>query len=382
MTTTLSAPRFAPDPSLPQRDLLLDADEMAARLGRPAELVRVKYRVGESLRVTYRVAGHGLVTGRAFPTAAAARAAAADTEAAYDAELATAWWTFPHDRRLRGLADLPLSGALVEYAPERSATFRLTGGRGYLKSYAAGTVVVERLAARYAAVADHLAGSPRTPRPITTWPERSLLLLGTVPGVRWADLTAADAAARLADVGAAIAAVHGVPPPPGTAAFDRLRADRIRTSATIVARARPDVAEAAQGLAAALAGGPPYAGAPVLLHGDCHPKNALVDGDRIGLIDLDQAGTGPAAADLGSLAARLSVDQLLGGAPAAPRIERALGGYAEVRAVPTVRDLAWHTAAALLVEQAVRAVNRVRPAVLARLDAVLTWAGTVLTDHR
>lgn len=378
MTGTLTESTLAPDPELPQRDLLLDADRMATRLGGPAELVRVKYRVGESLRVTYRLADHRLVTGRAFSTVAAARAAAGTT-ARYDAELATAWWTFPHDRRLRGLADLPLPGDLVEYAPERSATFRVDGG--YLKAYAPATVDVERLARRYAAVADHLAGRPLTPQPTRTWPQRGLLLLSVVPGVRWADLAPDDATARLPALGAAIAAVHGVPPPPRTAPFGRLRPDRIRTSAAIVARARPDVAGPAQRLAGRLTGGPPPAGSQVLLHGDCHPKNALVDGDRIGLIDLDQAGTGPAAADLGSLTARLYVDELLGGPPAAAGVDRTRNGYAKVRSLPAKDDLAWHTAAALLVEQAVRAVNRVRPAVLTRLADVLALGESLVADR-
>jgi len=56
------------DPVLPQRDQLLDADTVGARLGTvlgqhgPIDitscvLVRSKYRIGESLRVVYRYAG-------------------------------------------------------------------------------------------------------------------------------------------------------------------------------------------------------------------------------------------------------------------------------------------------------------------------------------
>ncbi len=115
-----------------------------------------------------------------------------------------------------------------------------------------------------------------------------------------------------------------------------------------------------------------------MLHGDCHPKNALVDGKQIGLVDLDQAGTGPAAADLGSLLARLHVDELVGGPSAAPLAAAVSAGYAGVRPLPGDRSLQWHTAAALLAEQAMRAVNRVRLPVLDRLDALLDRTVAVL----
>jgi Ser/Thr protein kinase RdoA (MazF antagonist) len=119
----------------------------------------------------------------------------------------------------------------------------------------------------------------------------------------------------------------------------------------------------------------------VLLHGDCHPKNALVDGGRLALIDLDQAGTGPAAADVGSYLARLRVARVVGRQTAAQEaaISTAfLAGYDAVRPQPPDDELRWHTAAALVAEQSVRAVNRVRPDVLAHLPAVLATAEEVL----
>ena len=55
----------------------------------------------------------------------------------------------------------------------------------------------------------------------------------------------------------------------------------------------------------------------VLVHGDLHLKNALLAGDRLSLLDLDQAGVGHPAADLGSLLAALAAARLAGGLAAA-----------------------------------------------------------------
>src|SRR6185369_15693868 len=71
---------LAPDPALPQRDLLLNDQQMATRLSslmsssHPAlidrcEKQRIKYRLGESLRVLYRLSVNGgthLVAAKAF----------------------------------------------------------------------------------------------------------------------------------------------------------------------------------------------------------------------------------------------------------------------------------------------------------------------------
>ena len=64
-----AAVTLAPDPVLPRRDDLLDDEVVGARLGELLDRardgrtgdcarVRAKYRMGESLRATYRV-GHG-----------------------------------------------------------------------------------------------------------------------------------------------------------------------------------------------------------------------------------------------------------------------------------------------------------------------------------
>jgi len=130
--TTVATDRLelAPDPQLPQRDVLLDPDAVAERLRRllgsdgelavgRCERVRAKYQVGRSLRVLHRIEVDGerhLVSARTFaPERAAAvyvRALATAVPTGtvrpvvHDPELATVFWTFPNDRKIAGLRAL------------------------------------------------------------------------------------------------------------------------------------------------------------------------------------------------------------------------------------------------------------------------------------
>lgn len=359
---------LAPDPALPQRD------ELLCPASPDVGVVRCKYRVGESLRVLYR-AGDRLV---------AARVRAGGRPR---------WWVFPDDRRLRGITELiaptdelrALAGRpwvaseVAEYAPERSLTVRAVDGSdratAYAKLYAPGSRDVAALARRYRDV----SAGVDAPAPLG-W-RGDVLVLDVAPGRRWADVPACEAVGIAGRLGAAIARLHAVAPPPGTPEFGRLGGARLDGAVAAVSAARPDVAGALAAVRSRLAFRAPNDTEPVLLHGDCHPKNALDDGARLTLIDLDQAGTGPPAADIGSFLARLRVGTITGQHTAAD--ERALAaaflaGYAGHRAVPSCRGLAWHTAAALVAEQVVRAVNRIRPAVLASLAIVVDAAAEVL----
>ena len=104
--------------------------------------------------------------------------------------------------------------------------------------------------------------------------------------------------------GAALATLHSLPVRDATC-----RASPAWTPAATArpprssAAPRPDVAvAAARGSRTSSRGAAPAGGETVCLHGDVHLKNGLLQGRRIALIDLDQAGAGPPAADLGSAA--------------------------------------------------------------------------------
>jgi Ser/Thr protein kinase RdoA (MazF antagonist) len=462
---------LALDPALPGRDDLLDpvlvAEILTGSLGglslevSEAELTRVKYRIGESLRVLYTVSAAGrrhLVTGRMFTgglgVAAFAKAARHPgptggsrelRPAAYDGARDTVWWSFPHDRRLVGLADvldpvqLPsglragLGGnvgddiggrgahniggtasgsagghidtgvgvgqwsasSVVQYAPERSATFRALDPAGeilaFVKCYAPATQDVAQLAARYDFFAARLRTADpalRSPRALAHDVDRNLLLLEPMPGRSWLDLDRASAVEALRGLGRAIAVLHATPLGGGITSglrrFGRLDLRHVVRAGELISQALPDVAAAAGSLTDRLASGPPVPQEPVLLHGDCHPGNVLVAGDRVSVLDIDQAGTGPAAADIGSLLARLAYGATLGEsdqATATLMSNAFLDGYTQVRALPDAQTLAWYAAAAMLAERGLRAVNRIRTEALGQMPGLL-GSGHDLLDGR
>ena len=269
---------------------------------------------------------------------------------------------------------------VAEYAPERSLTVRADdhGGRvaAYVKLYAAGSVDVARLAARYERAGRALAGVPFVSVPRVLGRSGTMLAISPMRGVTWTR-AAGDGADVLARLGAAIAHFHRTPGEGLAGPFGRLQLPRVVHGAELVAGARPELAAALQLVAGRLADGPPSGDAMVLLHGDCHPKNSLVDGGRLALIDLDQAGIGSAACDLSSLLARLHHGAILGETDAveADRLGAAfLDGYAAVRPLPDAASLRWHYVAALVAERAIRAVNRVNLRSLEHLGALVQLA--------
>ncbi|MFN0090301.1 MAG: phosphotransferase enzyme family protein [Acidimicrobiales bacterium] len=360
-------------------------------------LVRSKYRIGESLRVVHRIMRDGVpatVTGRVFPggtAAVAVRSPAALRDTAHD----SVWWTFPDDRKLCGVeavmqADPNLaqnlgvpawaSSEVAEYAPERSLTVRAEDHDGgvvaYVKLYAAHSVDVDRFAARYERVGQALAAAPLVSVPRVLGRSDTAIAISGMAGVMW-NRAEGDAVAILAGLGSAIAHFHGTPPDRLAGPFGRLHVPRVLHSAELVAVARPELAASLQLIAHRLAAGPPAGDPAVLLHGDCHPKNCLVDGERLALIDLDQAGIGSAACDLASLLAGLHHSAILGETDAAQadRLGAAfLDGYAAVRALPGAASLRWHYVAALVAERCIRSVNRVNLRSLERLDALVQLA--------
>ena len=416
---------LAPDAVLPGRDDLLDDAFMAERLGdllrptwgedlaRECTRIRAKYRPGESLRATYRV-GNGtstlLVSGRMFKAGAAAgqfaraRRAALDqggdpASVLLDEQTSTVFWVFPQDRKLRGLGELTTPPAalrgvfgrlwvdsqLMAYTPEKAATVRCLDESGGTVGFAKvqvgdeGERSVATLRAAGQDVTHH--GALRLPRAVDYLPERQMALFTVAPGRPLNQLERAAVPEAMAALGAALSVLHGKPTQ-GFAPFTRLDPDRVAGAGRLVAAARPDLAAPCGELVQTLLSSPPPSRPSVLLHGDLHPKNVLVHEDGVALVDLDQAGTGPAAAELGGTLARLWCPRPgdpIEGETAAAAGEALLTSYGRR---PAHRDLLWHAAAALLVERAVRAVCRVDGAGIADLERVLDtavrWAGAAV----
>jgi tRNA A-37 threonylcarbamoyl transferase component Bud32 len=418
---------FAPDAALPQRDLLLDVDEVtrrfAAQLGAGGaikitrcEQIRVKYSPGTSLRVLHRIQiedASYTVAARAF-TAGRSKSvfeeAAKDAfpcgpllPVAHDAELEAVYWTFPNDRRMTNLSVLaspPESLAVIDgqrwtqsrvvaYAPEKCLTAQCLNERhellAYAKIYAEGEQGGQAI---YKALAKlHLTAEFNLliPRLIAYSQEQRILLLEPIAGSRLADLSGAARVEGFRRLGATLALLHSLPTPVELLPFERLDVDLLEEAAQIIGQTRPDVAELAERLARELYGSRGSAtGAPVFLHGDVHPKNGILQNGRVAMIDLDQAGTGPAAADLGSLLAALRYCRRIGQLSLDEEKSLAsafLSGYCQNRQLPEAESLRWHTAAALLAERALRAVGRVRREGLACMQELLLDAWGTLTEE-
>jgi hypothetical protein len=411
---------LAPDPAVPQRDALLDERRMGAVLGAAltgaaadgCERVNAKYRVGDSLRIAYRIAAGGeshTVAGRTFAGRSASvyrRAAAAAVSVAgawppvlHAPELETVFWTFPNDRRLSGLRLLDgRSGALdrlvgravartqlMAYAPERAATAECSDAGGRVLAYVKfhWDAAERELANAQTAAAAVGPGNPhlRLPRVLAASLPDGALVLEPLTGLRLDGLATPELGPGLRALGAGLATLHAVRPLPSRA-FDRLETDRLTLAAAVIGRVRPDCEPAATGVLAKLveraADG---AGDPVHLHGDANLRNALLDGGRIALVDLEDASAGPAAADLGFVLAGLlaaRAQDRIGAAEQDALGAALLCGYAQAGVVPEAPALRWHTAASALARVAVPAVGRVRAAVLVRLEPLLRAAGELV----
>jgi Ser/Thr protein kinase RdoA (MazF antagonist) len=406
------------DPAVPARDLLLDPRAAAARLADRSggqsidacERLRVKYRVGESLRVLYSVTVRGRRVPVSVRTFRGGRSATAYQSAletavpagplpsvAHDEELDAVFWTFPNDRRIRdlglladpaalgGLLGHPLVDArLVAYVPECSATARCLDEHGrtlaYAKVYAGEGA--ERARRLREALPDSLAAGPyevRLPGLLASSGGRRTLLFEPLDGLAPLDPRAGPPGRSLRRVGAALAALHRLPVPAAAPRFERHDADSLHTAAGVIASLRPELADTAERLAVKLDAQRPRGPSHevVCLHGDPHLSNALVRRDAIALVDLDDVCRGPRAADLARVLAALANLGALGELPVHEELSlgyELLSGYARDATVPDAETLEWHVAAALLVRHAAKSLSRFRPRALARIEAVLARA--------
>jgi phosphotransferase family enzyme len=415
------APLLADDPAVPTRDLLLDADAVAAHVA-PAIVggaggtidacacERAKYRIGHSLRTVYRLRVDGndhWLAARTLYGERAERAvrlglqnaspAAPLRPVAHVPALGAVFYAFPNDRKIAGLRVLGGGPALeraigirartevVAWAPEDAATARCLAADGsvigYAKAYtgdrARATDAIHTTLLR--ATAGHDERAPQLPRILARSYADDAIVFEPMAGPTLLDLRGDARADALERLGTALAVLHTLPVPAGAPMFERLSAERLATAAEVVGRARPDLAAQARDLAADLAAAAHGVRAqpPVCLHGDAHPANAIAARSRIALIDLDDVSLGAAASDLARVFAGLLAQRLTDGLPAAEERrlgERLLAGYAGVRAPADEGDLAWHTAATLLARHAQPAVGRVRPAALIALPEILAAA--------
>ena len=275
----------------------------------------------------------------------------------------------------------------MAYTPEKAATVRCMDSRGATVGFAKlqgaddGRRSVDTLRAARRGIPEH--GILRLPEAVGYLPEQHLALFSPAPGrpLHQLDRSAVpshDRARRRAlraprPTHRRVRAVHpagrrpgggrgppGVRGPAGPGAAGRGARRRAAADGT---RARPGV----------------------LLHGDLHPKNVLVHDSGVSLVDLDQAGVGPAAR------ARRHAGQALAPRPrdeidadtAEAAGEALLAAYDRP---PSLATTCSGTPTALLVERAARAINRLDLATINDLEGVLAtalvWARRRTTEDR
>ena len=392
-----------PDLALPQRDALLDTEALGARLRswlrlpRDAQFVRrrAKYRVGESLRLVIGVrAGERALT----ISARASRDLSVPTRSAYlryDTDLGAVFRLFPHDRKLPALRDLTPESpalesmvgrvsriALAAYAPEKSATLRCddVGGEAiaYLKTYA--DAQAESAFATLGALGARRERLFAMPRAVALDAPRRTLALSPLRGERLDRLYGERRVRAFESLGAALASLHSLPPFPSLAPFPRLTPSRLATARDLLAHVCPPLAADLTALHARLRASMQIPRELTMVHGDVHPKNALLDHDAIALLDFDQLALADPACDLGSFLAALEYDRITSedAGDAALLGDAFVSGYARVRALPDASRLRWHVAASLLAERGVRALSRLREAGLARLPEIVAAAHAAL----
>ena len=276
----------------------------------------------------------------------------------------------------------------VAYVPEKAATARCVDAAGrpvaYVKAYDGRHAALQSSAglvhARARRCGGHSAppGSSASTRRGGPWPPKRS------PAGRWPRSAPPRRPLDLARLGAALAGLHAASPPPG------LRRSIVwpRTALGEAARAhRPRPARHGRRPAGWPARSSPRRG-PASRSASTATSTARTRSSgrtASGWWTSIDVRLGPAAADLGSLLAGLRYQRssdALAGRPRAPSPARCSTANRSVRRAPRPGRAAWHTAASLLAERALRAVTRVRPAGLEHLGAVMEAAAGACPKRR
>ena len=400
------------------------------------DIERVKYRPASHCRVAYRLHLRHRAGGPAFEQRVAARVGADSDRRATRAalrpltpsaggpalrllpalQMLTWWW--PNDAKLRApawLADaarrraelLPgVLGALgggrlidhavdvVQYVPEQRLTARVAlqwhDGRAVRtqRVYAKASrepdgAAAHGLLAQLQASAAWREGRLCTPAALLWQPAAGLHWQTEAPGRAWLDLPAAQADVLMPALGRQLAALHATPVATARAVtLAAMQARLIEVVATVGA-ALPASQRDLRRAAAALTRGLRHVegAAPASLHGDLHPRNLLVDGDRLSIIDLDGLRRGPALLEIGSWIADGAYRALLAGTPPdAPHDgwRALLEAYAAAGGARfDAGALAWATAWGLLTQRAFRCVVNLKPGRFAIAPRLVTLAGAI-----
>lgn len=201
----------------------------------------------------------------------------------------------------------------LRYEPEQRATLRYTAADGrtlFAKTFSDGRgEAIHRRFEHFWQLARHDRGAPQVAEPLAYTPHTRTLWQAPATGQPLVTLLPND---RLAAACAeALAALHAAPlelagPQPRDRAHwlgeVRRRQQKITRSAPELAGRLARVADAIEAAAAALV--PTSLG---LIHGDCHPDQLWVDGERVVLFDFDEFTLGDPMEDLAAFVVKLDM---------------------------------------------------------------------------
>jgi Ser/Thr protein kinase RdoA (MazF antagonist) len=226
---------------------------------------------------------------------------------------------------LESLVGSPVAVNELKHKPDRRRTLRASGSRrtAIVKLYESDRAPV--VAARLAALA---AGppEPHVPRVLHLDLGRRMLVLSEVHGDPLRTSIVAGDLAACARVGHALATWHRAWRNTHSRAFQpQTFDDEKRILLAQAADAPPAISAAVRAALPALEG---TWRCTTVIHRDLYEEQILL-GDRVGLIDLDDAALGPPELDVGNLLAHIELLELRSGATFDPMVDALLGGYGE-----------------------------------------------------
>jgi Ser/Thr protein kinase RdoA (MazF antagonist) len=224
---------------------------------------------------------------------------------------------------LVGLLGAPLSFETLKHKPGRRHTFRAVGptGSAIVKFYASerATTVAARVEALGAGPAE-----PIVPRVLLCDPARRVVALSYVPGMPLRQAVLARDGDACARAGFALGSWHAFWSGRAPDCLTRHTSEREVEIVDARAGGLPDAeAEQVRRLARRLR---PAWACSTVVHRDLYEDQILV-GRQIGLIDLDDAATGPPELDIGNLLAHLELRALREGGGLDGMVGALLRGY-------------------------------------------------------
>ncbi|OAI08720.1 hypothetical protein A1332_06455 [Methylomonas methanica] len=386
-----------------------------------------RHKPGKSLVIGYRLKAQSdkvlqsrYVTGRLCPPGAASRefelARSKRPELAAGAltllhEPAMLIWAFPYDRKLihlPGLLDaeaikyrlgepdlagddrvLAVESEVLHYLPERSCMicYRvLLAGFDqshlfYAKNFADDSgrdvfKVMQQLSSQFSWGAKALAYDAQTR---TLWQSH-------VPGriLCWADLQTAEGLALAESIGQCVAALHACKIDTAQRFSQSDITEGLLATVRLAEQTRPELAARIDSAVAGLLADELNLPKPALatLHHDLKLNNFLVDGDKLGLIDMDCVCLGDPLADLASLIANFYLHGLREGDSVEevhPLVKHLVRSYMahSVHAV-SLLALRWQVAAALIHEVTRRSLRQMDDLRIAHIQSYLALSENYL----